>query len=258
MGLVIYERRENIAFITLNRPERMNALTREMVDELADTWIKFRNDETWVGVLSGKGKSFCVGADLTKIDDLLEPKIPPASWLADARALRATPATYDIWKPIIAAVHGHVVGAGLWLAMGCDFLIAAQDTEFSAPEPLWGIPTTVAAPFLYHTLPMIANEILLVGDKISAQRAYQACMVNRVVAREKLMDSATALANRICENAPLAVRAMKQVIIRGRDLDYAGKMALTEHVFNPIRKSQDLKEGIRAFRKKTKPVWKCL
>ncbi len=151
MAFVLYERKENIAYITLNRPERKNALSRDLVDELADTWVKFRNDDTGVAVLSGKGTSFCAGADLGKVDELLKPKIPSASWLAESLALRATPTAYDIWKPIIAALHGHVVGAGLWLALGCDILIAAEDTEFSAPEPLRGIPTTVAAPFLFVT-----------------------------------------------------------------------------------------------------------
>jgi enoyl-CoA hydratase/carnithine racemase len=104
--------------------------------------------------------------------------------------------------------------------------------------------------------PTIANELLLVGDLISADRAYQALLINQVVPRQELMPAATALAERLCENGPLAMRAMKEVLIRSRDLDYAGKMALSEHVFHPVLTSRDMAEALDAFLEKRKPVWK--
>lgn len=255
MSLVLYEKKGKVAYITLNRPDKMNALSQELCDELEKAWLDFRDDdELWVAILSGNGKAFCAGADLS--GGRRKRQIASASWLSSSPALRSVPTNYDIWKPIIGALHGYVLGAGLWLAMGCDLRIAAEDAEFGAPEPLWNIPTTVSAPFLYYMAPTLAHEILLVGDRISAQRAYQGCLVNKVVTREEVMPACIAMAERLCENGPMAVRAMKEVLLRGRDLDYAGKMALTEHVFGRVRLSQDWLEGRHAFAEKRKPVWK--
>ena len=259
MSLVLYENKGKLAHITLNRPEQLNSLSPELVDELVEAWLKFRDDdEAWVAILSGNGRAFCAGADVGRIGEKRRPGVASASWLSHSAALRSVPTAYDIWKPIIAALHGYVLGAGLWLALGCDLRIAAEDAEFGAPEPRWNIPTTVSAPLLYYVCPTLAHELLLVGDRINAQRAYQACLINRVVPPDELLSTATAMAERICENGLLAVRAMKEVLIRGRDLDYAGKMALTQHVFEPVRNSQDTIEGRRAFAERRKPVWRGL
>jgi len=259
MRFVLYEKKGKIAYITLNRPEKLNAINPEFLRELIGVWVDFRDDDSlWVAVISGKGKAFCTGADVVGLGEdafsTLGRERP--SFISTSPALQATPTRYGIWKPIIAALHGYVIGAGLWMALGCDIRIAAKDAVFVLPEPKFGLPTTIAA-LIHYFLPRgIAYEMLLVGDKVDARRAYEVGLVNRLVPNEELMDAATALANRICENAPLAVRAMKEVLERGKDMDYEGALALTEYVFAAAINSEDLKEGYKAFKERRKPEWK--
>lgn len=262
MSFVIYEKKDRIAYITLNRPEKLNALGPEMVSELVDVWVDFRDDDNlWVAIITGKGKAFCAGADIRAMDEAGYSALvgrEHSSCISTSPALLSTPAKYGVWKPIIAALNGYVLGAGLWLATVCDLRIAAADAEFGLPEPRAGVPTTVAAPLVRYFLPRgIAYELLLVGDKINAQRAYEAGIINKVVPSGELMTAATALAEKICENSPLAVRAMKEVMERGKDMDYEGGLTLTEHVFAVATNSEDRKEGFRAFKEKRKPEWKC-
>lgn len=259
MSLVLYEKKGKIAYITLNRPGKLNSLNPDVLKELTDVWVDFRDDDSlWVAIIAGKGRAFCAGADVMGLGEAgfntLGRERP--SFISTSPALIATPTRHGIWKPIIAALHGHVIGAGLWLALGCDIRIAATNTVLSLPEPKVGIPTTVAALAHYFIPRGIAYEMLLVGDKIDAQRAYEVGMVNKIVPNEELMDAATALANRICENAPIAVRVMKEVLERGKDMDYEGALALTEHIFAVAMNSEDRKEGLRAFKEKRKPEWK--
>jgi enoyl-CoA hydratase/carnithine racemase len=259
MRFVLYEKKGKIAYITLNRPEKLNALNPDVLKELVDVWVDFRDDDNlWVAIIGGNGKSFCAGADVVKLG---ESGFSPlgkqrSTFITTSPALLSTPTRYEIWKPVIAALHGYVIGAGLWMALGCDIRIAAEDTSFVLPEPKFGLPTTVAAVVHYYVPRGIANEMLLVGDKVDVQRAYQLGLVNKVVPNDQLMDTATALANRLCENAPLALRAMKEVMERGKDMDYAGALALTEHVFAAVKNSEDLEEGYRAIKEKRKPEWK--
>jgi len=259
MSFVLYEKKDKIAYITLNRPEKFNSLNPDLISELTDVWIDFRDDDSlWVAIITGKGRAFCAGADIGGLDEagFSAPGKERPSFISTSSALLSTPTRYGIWKPIIAALNGYVLGAGLWLALGCDIRIAAADAVFGLPEPRVGIPTTMAALMRYFMPRGIAYEMLLVGDRINAQRAYEVGIVNKVVPNEELIDAATALAERICENAPLAVRAMKEVLERGKDMDYDGALALTEHVFAAALNSEDRKEGIRAFKEKRKPEWK--
>ena len=259
MRLVLYEKKDKIAYITLNRPQKLNSLSPDLISELTEVWVDFRDDDSlWVAIITGKGKAFCAGADVGELGEAgfsaLGRERP--SFVSTSPALLSTPTRYGVWKPIIAAVNGYVLGAGLWLALGCDIRIAAADAVFGLPEPRAGIPTTITALAHYFMPRGVAYEMLLVGDRINAQRAYEVGIVNKVVPNEELIDAATALAERICENAPLAVRAMKEVLERGKDMDYDGALALTEHVFAAAINSEDRKEGIRAFKEKRKPEWK--
>jgi len=250
---VLYEKKGKIAYLTLNRPDKLNALTDQMVTELGEMWKDFRDDEEChVAIVSGAGRAFCAGA---AINELVTGRwsISQSVTLGDRPA---GPMKHKIWKPVIAALHGHVIGGGFWLALECDLRIAADNTLFSLPEPKVGIPTSFAA-FLSDFLPRgIAAELLLTGDRMDVQRAYQLGLVNHIVSLDGLMEEATVLAEHMLENAPLSVRAMKKVMIRSREMDYQGTLHLTEDIYTSVYESEDVKEGKRAFLEKRKPLWK--
>lgn len=250
---VLYEKKGKIAYITLNRPDKLNSITAEMLKELQEIWESFRDDEeSLVAILSGAGKAFCAGV---AVNELATGKwsISQSQTMGDRPV---GPMKYKIWKPIIAALHGHVIGGGFWLALECDLRIAADNAQFCLPEARVGIPTSFAA-FLSDFLPRgIAAELLFTGDRMDAQRAYQLGLVNRVVSPDDLMKEATILAEHVLENAPLSVQANKKVMIRSRDLDYQSALNLTDDIYPPVYESEDVKEGKSAYLEKRKPVWK--
>lgn len=254
MKNVIYKKAGRIAYITLNRPQKLNALTIEMIDELEKIWEDFKKDDKcWVAILSGLGKAFCAGAAIEQL--------PKGKWSISQSITvgdrTVGPGKHNIWKPVIAALHGYVFGGGLWIALECDLRLAAENTLFSLPEPKIGIPTSFAA-FLPNFVPAaVATELLLVGERIDAQRAYQLGIVNKVVPSDNLLNEATSLAERICQNAPLAVRAMKEVLIRARNTNYRKALHLTQEVFAKVYESKDVNEGRKAFKDKRRPEWKC-
>ncbi len=256
MDRVLYEKKGKIAYITVNRPEKLNAVDLQATKELAEIWKDFRDDnDVWVGILSGKGRSFCAGADVGKMDLGKEGK-----WTIDKSLIlgehRMGPSNYRVWKPLIASVHGHVLGAGFYLAMECNIRIASEDAEFGLPEPMVGIPT-LFTPYLRDHLPRgLAMELLLSAESISAQRAYEMGLVNRIVKREKLMSMAEEMAENLCQKGPLCLRAMKEVYCRCRDMDNHSALALVEGVFAPVMNSEDAAEGKKSFMEKRRPRWK--
>jgi enoyl-CoA hydratase/carnithine racemase len=255
MPLVNYEKRGRVAIITLNRPEHLNAIDFDTAGELARIWMDFRDDnDIWVAILKGEGRSFCAGADVTKMD-------LGGKWDMEKSIIygknKIGPSNYKVWKPIIAALHGHVLGAGFYLALECDIRIASEDAQLGLPEPMVNIPT-MFTPFLRDYLPSgLAIELLLVGDRINAKRAYEIGLVSKVVPRDKLMSASESMAERLLQNGPLCLRAMKEVFHRTRDMDSGSAMSLIEHLFIPVMNSYDAAEGKRAFQEKRKPEWKC-
>jgi enoyl-CoA hydratase/carnithine racemase len=257
MNHISYEREGRVAHIIFNRPEKLNAIALETTKELAEIWRTFRDDEeVWVGILSGRGRSFCVGADVGKL--AIEEE---AQWTIEKSLIlgehRMGPSNYRVWKPLIAALHGHVLGAGFYMAMECDIRIASEDAEFGLPEPKIGIPT-LFAPYMRDFLPRgLSLEMLLLGEKISAKRAYEMGLVNRLVKTNEALSSAKEMAERLCEKGQLSLRAMKEVYRRSRDMDDHSALALIENLFTPVMNSKDASEGKRAFMEKRKPQWKC-
>jgi enoyl-CoA hydratase/carnithine racemase len=240
----LYEKKGKIAYVTLNRPEKMNALSTELIHELSRTWVDFRDDDhLWVAILTAAGKAFCVGADYQSVDDPEFTTTPIE-----------TPSYHQIWKPVICAINGQALGRGMGLALGCDIRVASEAAQFGCPEPKFGTVTRVDIfePYLPRG---IASEVLLMGDSISAQRAYELNLINRVVPQEKLVHEATAIAERLCENAPLAVRGIKEMLARNKDLNRTEADALFETVKDRVRSSEDRKEGMNAFKEKRKPRW---
>lgn len=240
----IYEKKGKIAYVTLNRPDKMNALNTELINELAETWVDFRDDDNlWVAILTGAGKAFCVGADYQSINDPGFTTTPIEN-----------PSHYQIWKPVICAINGHALGRGMGLALGCDIRIAAEAAEFGCPEPKFGTVTRVDVfePYLPYGM---ASELLLIGDSINAQRAYELNLVNKVVPQQQLLSEATAIAERLCENAPLAVRGIKEMLTKNKDLSRTEADELFETIKARVRRSEDRQEGMNAFKEKRKPRW---
>jgi enoyl-CoA hydratase/carnithine racemase len=237
-------------------------------DKLVAAFMDFNEDpDAWVAILTGSGNTaFCAGADikywrnhaderekLERQRDLYDRTTKSASlgWLPPSQ----------IWKPIIAAVNGYCLGGGLELALGCDIIIAADTASFGQPEVTHGWPPGSGLFRLPRKIPRnLAMEILLTGDRITAQEAYRIGLVNKIVALPDLLPTATKLAERICQNPPLAVRAVKELVLRGLDvaLDYpptAGHTIL-DTPLAVIRQLEDAREGRQAFVEKRKPIFK--
>ncbi len=215
---IIYEKTDNVAYITLNRPKALNAYNVRMRDELFEVLGAIRDDpEVWVTILKGAGeKAFCAGADLTEFLTA-----PSPVFAREARFNR------DIWgrflsipKPFIAALHGYVLGSGIEMSLCCDIRIAADDAQFGLPEVGLGI---IPAAGGSQTLPRVAGranalDLLLTGRWIKADEAQRMKLINRVVPRRELYPEAEKLAEKLKNFNPLAVSCTKQAITRGLDL----------------------------------------
>ncbi len=248
MPVLIYEKKERIAYITLNRPEKMNAINTELMNELAKTWADFRDDDSvWVAVLTGAGKLFCAGADFQSIG---EPGIQ-----VGFNVLREDPNNYEVYKPILCAINGAVIGRAIALVLACDIRIAAENVEFSVPEVKFGVIPGGADVLQHFIPPAIAREMLFFGDKMSAQRAYEVGLVNRVVPPDKLMSETAAMAGKLASNSPLAMKGLKEMFMRSKDLDYRTAAAIYETTNQRVLNSQDYAEGMRAISEKRKPRW---
>ena len=248
LELVDYRKEDAIARVTLNRPEKLNAMNAQMHEELGRVWKDFRDDPALrVAILSGNGRCFSAGSDLSF-------GAPKSSYRYTGE-FPAITHTHGVYKPIVAAMHSHVVGYGLWIALDADIRIASEDVSFWLPEPQWGIATIPAA-WLPRLMPWaIAAELLLMAERIDAQRAYQVGLVNKVVASDRLMAEAERAARRICELSPVAVQGMKELMVRAGNLDYSALDQLTDWVQTRVMNSEDRKEGGRAFVEKRKAKW---
>ena len=244
---VEYAKKGPIAYVTLNRPDKLNAMNAQMHEELGRIWEDFRDDpHLRVAILSGNGRCFSAGADLSGG--------APTAYRYTGEFPDITH-TRNVFKPIVAALHSHVVGYGMWIALDADIRIAADDTSFWLPEPQWGIATIPAAWFPKIMPWAIASELLLLAERVDAARAYQVGLVNKVVAPDQLMAEAKKVADRICELSPMAVQGMKESMVRGTALDYTALDQITDWVQTRVMNSEDRKEGAKAFAEKRKVDW---
>lgn len=248
MTVLTYEKKERVAYITLNRPEKMNALNTALLDELEAAWQDFNNDdEVWVALVTGAGRAFCVGADFESIG---EPGLQ-----VGFNVPREDPSVNGVGKPVIAAINGAVIGRGLALMLGCDIRLMADTATISIPEAKFGVipgDTNV----LEQNIPTaIAREMFFTGNSITAQRAYEIGLVNRVVKPEELMAEATAMAQKIAGNSPLVLQAIKQMFTRGQDMDFRTAVSIYRQVNGRVSRSADYKEGMASLREKRKPDW---
>ena len=239
-NVVLYESKNNVAVITLNRPEKLNAMNDDMWGALEATWRQFNNSEDRVAIITGAGdKAFCVGADLT------EPTL--GVW-------RAIPGNIvDVEKPVIAAVFGHCLGGGLGFVQFSDICVAADDTEFAFPEAKVGLAIGAASSLVARIPHKIAMELMLTGEPISAARAYEVGLINKIVPRKELMNAAMQYAERIAENAPLVVGMMKRYAREVMPKGPVENAAMWRREPEMIFASRDAKEGVAAFRERRKP-----
>lgn len=252
---LITEKRNKIFYITLNRPEYLNALTLEMFDALADAWNEFSDDDDlMVAILAGADdKAFCAGADLGQ----LIPKITSGE-----RKIDSSDATWlkglELYKPVIAAVRGYAVAGGTELLQLTDIRIASEDSVFGLAEPKWGLfPGGGSTIRLPRQIPWaIAMEMLLTGETIDAQKAHNIGFINKVVPSEEVMNTAEKIAERICRNGPKAVRAIKEAVIRGYNLSWQDAFQVETSLCRSVFATEDAKEGPRAFFERRKPNFK--
>jgi enoyl-CoA hydratase/carnithine racemase len=245
-----------IAVITLNRPEKRNALDAEHYQALSEAWTRVRDDDAIrVAIVTGAGdRVFSAGADLQ-------------SWIGREAPLGELWQTQkgmllnrglEIWKPVIAALNGHCLAGGMTLMLATDIRVAAEHVSFALSEVKRGI---IAANGGTQRLPdqlphAIAMEMLLTGDAIDAATALRFGLINRVVPAAQLMDAALDYARRIAANAPLAVQAAKELALRGREPGLAAGLRFEQMVQNILRHTGDAAEGRTAFAEKRAPRFK--
>jgi E-phenylitaconyl-CoA hydratase len=252
-----YDKDDKIAVVTIDRPEAMNAMDRDTTRELAEAFQDFDRDENvLVAILTGAGdKAFSAGADLKKMYGRAEDGNIREVW--DHERQWRLGQRLQVWKPVIAAINGHCLAGGLELAMGCDIRIASDTASFGCPEVRWGILHGYGALRLPKTIPLsAAMELLLTGDRISAEEAYRLGIVSRVVSPPELMPTARRLADKICANGPLAVRVTKELAWRGLETSLEEALRLYAALGALVRASEDAREGPRAFAEKRQPQFK--
>jgi enoyl-CoA hydratase/carnithine racemase len=261
MACVSYEKKGRIAYITLNRPEAMNAIDVDTWHELASVWENFRDDsEAWTAIVTGAGdKAFSAGADLKELDTILAGVEEKEPSLIMRIITYAPTRNLGVWKPIIAAINGLAMGGGLELALACDVRIAAEGAMLGLPEVRVGvIPTMGGTQRLPRLIPFgTALRMLMTGELVTAKEAQRIGLVDEVVPQAALMSAAEALANKINKNGPLAVRAAKEAAYRGICLPLEEGVQLESLIMSRIFFSRDTQEGIRSFVERRAPVFKA-
>ncbi len=252
---IIYEKRDHVAYVTINRPEVLNAMNPPAHEELDRIWTDFGEDpEMWIAVFTGAGdRAFCAGADLKWAAQHPGPR----RRMVTPRGFGGLTNRFDLYKPIIASVNGYALGGGMEMMLACDVVVAADHATFGQPEARVGR----SAPFggvlrLTRQIPMkIAMGMALTGKRISAQDAYRLGLVNEVVPLADLKAATEKWVQDMLACSPLSLRAIKEVALRGQDMPLS--MALGTNFEQTIRlwNSSHPQEGARAFAEKRKPNW---
>lgn len=249
---VLFEGREDgIAIITLNRPEQRNALGRDIREGLFAAWEQFERDPALrVAILTGAGdKAFCAGGDLKEMVER-QLTVPP-------RDMFPVPGdTVELSKPTIAAVNGVAFAGGWMIAQACDLCVASSSAKFAVTEVKVGRSSPWAAPLIHMIPQRIMMEILLTGKPISAQRAYEIGLVNRLAEPGQLMETALDLAREILDGAPLSVQAACETVMLSTEMGRSAALQAARHASEYCYHSEDAQEGPRAFAEKRRPQWR--
>jgi enoyl-CoA hydratase len=252
MSVVLRERRGRVEVLTLNRPEARNAVNAELSGAMAEALDACEADSAVRAVvLTGAGPVFCAGMDLKAFAS------GRGAGIVHERGGFGGIASRDFPKPIIAAVQGAALAGGLEIAISCDLVVAADDARFGIPEVTRGLMAAAGGVFrLPRLLPRaIALELAMTGDPIDARRAFELGLVNRVVPADRVVDEAVALAERIGENAPRAVRMSKQMVREGMYLPEDEAWKRSNQLAGEVMSSPDALEGATAFAEKRRPNW---
>lgn len=252
MSEVLYEVDGHVAILTLNRPDQRNAVSPELTTAMATALDRFEaDDDVWVGILTGAGPNFCAGADLKALA-----AGRAAELVTDAGGFAGF-VRYPRSKPMIAAVRGFALAGGTELVLTCDLVVAGTDTFFGLPEVTRGIVAAAGGLFrLPRAIPPArAMELILTADRLSAEEAHRLGMVNHVVEPDQVLGRARELAEKICRNAPLAVRESlaiaRDALLMTDEQGWARSAAAMERA----RTSEDAREGVTAFVEKRSPTW---
>lgn len=253
-SIIFAEQPDALACVTLNRPAKRNALTREMLERLAGIFagIAARRDLRAV-VLSGEGDAFCAGTDIEELAGLDAETASEAA----RRGQRVCALIENCGVPVIAAVNGVAAGGGCELALSCHLRVAARSAAFSLPETRLGVIPGYGGT---QRLARVAGsgralELMLANRALTADEAFGVGLVNRVVERAQLLAESTALARAISSLAPLAIRACLEAVTRGQDLPLAEGLRLEAELFSRLFATADMREGTRAFLEKRAPVF---
>jgi enoyl-CoA hydratase/carnithine racemase len=236
--VVTYESRERVAIITLNRPAKLNAIDNAVSRELRAAWEHLNRSDDRAAILTGAGRAFTAGADLVD----------------SAEIWPCTPSVgIEVNKPIVCAVNGLCIGGGVVLLQFCDLAVAADTAWLSYPEAQIGFTGGLITSLAARIPHKIAMELILLGERMTAERAYAVGLVNRVVPGEQLLDAAMEYARKLAINSPLVIETLKQFVARTLPKGPTEMAAYARHMTERTYTSEDLAEGMAAFREKRAP-----
>ncbi len=250
------EVKENVAVITFNRPDALNAISTQLASDVISVMRELADErEVWAAILTAEGeKAFCVGADLKERKNMSKEDMIKQRELF----VRAFRAVSEFPKPLIAAVNGFAMGGGFEFALGCDLIYASDNAVLALPEVGLGIIPggggTVNLPRLIGKSK--AKELIFTGRRLTAAEAEEWGIVSRVAPRDELLNAARELCSEITKNAPVAVWQAKKSVNLGMEVDIASAFALEAECYNVCLKTEDRDEGLKAFNEKRKPVYK--
>ena len=251
---LIVETIKKIGIVKINRPEVLNAVNIETILELEKAMHEFDdNEDILVIIITGEGKSFVSGSDISKLAQLDALQAREYSQIGQ----RVLSFIENMEKPVIAAVNGYALGSGCELAMACDIRIASEKAKFGQPEVKLGIiPGHAGTQRLARLVGIsIAKELIFTGDIIDAQEALRIGLVNKVIEQESLLEEVNNIANKIVAVGPTAVRLAKTVINRGIDTNLTTASSYETEAFSVVFSTEEAREGIRAFLEKRRPNW---
>lgn len=255
MSLVLLDTRDSIAIVRLNRPEKLNALSPALLEDLSQTFIQLeKQPDLRAMILTGSGKAFSAGTDISEFEGLDQ----NGAYNASERGHAICNQIENFPVPVIAAINGIAAGGGCELALACHLCIASTTAQLSLPEtklrmiPAYGGTQRPPREIGYGR----AIEVMLAGKVLSAEQGYQFGVINRVTDPAEVFTTAESLAKDISRLAPLAVRACLQAVTRGLDLPFPEALTLESELFARLFATQDMREGTRAFLEKRAPVFK--